>query len=398
MKKIFLSSLILLGMAMVFTACEDDRDSNPTLIQPTTFSLNQPVNNYVDLNRSESLHFTWSQPDYGGWPAAVDYQFEVSTTGEWTVSANEAALDDSGELKANYDPVRVVLAGCEGDLNASELAKSIVRIKNWTEDSVIPEEMTIYMRLTATTPGAKTVYSNTVSLTVKPYFIDPTEPVYEVWYLIGDFVGDGSWKNDGMADVGVSILPMYPAYDLDNNNKFLPGAMYIGYIPAGAGFKLIKEPGDGAEQWGMMDGALVKTTSNADNITVDESGIYKIWYNCATFKLTIEKYSKEVKDFFQIGMPGNYQPGDGWDVNGNLMTPFTTANNHDWMAKGMQFDSDSELKFAADGSWDTNWGAAQFPYGLGIGNGENIPVLAGKYDVYFNDILGAFTFIAVEDE
>ena len=30
MKKIFLSSLMLLSMALVFTACEDDRDSNPT--------------------------------------------------------------------------------------------------------------------------------------------------------------------------------------------------------------------------------------------------------------------------------------------------------------------------------------------------------------------------------
>ena len=398
MKKIFLSSLILLSMAIVFTACEDDRDSNPTLMQPTTFTLNNPANSNVDLKRSETIHFTWSQPDYGGWPAAVDYQFEVSPTNQWTVSANEAALDDTGELKATYDPVRVVLAGCSGDLNASELAKSIVRVHNWTEDSVIPEEMTVYLRLSASTAGAQKIYSNVVTMKVKPYYIDPTEPVYEVWYLIGDFIGDGSWKNDDMSDVGVSILPMYPAYDLDNNGKFLPGAMYIGYIPAGAGFKLIKEPGDGAEQWGMENGALVKTTSNAGSITVDESGIYKIWYNCATVKLTIEKYAKEVKDFFQIGMPGKYQPGDGWDVNGNLMTPFAATNNHDWMTKGITFDSDSELKFAADGSWDTNWGAAEFPFGLGVGGGANIPVLAGKYDVYFNDIIGAFTFIAVEDE
>lgn len=388
---------MLLSMAIVFSACEDDRDSNPTLIQPTTFTLNNPENNYVDLARSESLHFTWSQPDYGGWPAAVDYQFEVSPTNDWTVSANEAALDDSGELKATYDPVRVVLAGCEGDLNASELAKSLVRIHNWTEDSVIPEEMTIYMRLAASTPGAKTIYSNPVTLKVKPYYIDPTVPVYEVWYLIGDFIGDGSWKNDGMEDVGVSILPMYPAYDMDNNNKFLPGAMYIGYIPAGAGFKLIKEPGDGAEQWGMDGGALVKTTNNVDNITVSEDGYYKIWYNCATFKLTIEKYSKEVSDYFQIGMPGSYQPGDGWDVNGNLMTPFSASNNHDWMMKGAEYDSDSELKFAANGSWDVNWGVAEFPYGMGTQGGANIPVLAGKYNVFFNDILGTYTFVVIEE-
>ena len=39
---------MLLSMALVFTACEDDRDSNPTLVQPTTFTLNNPVD---DIDR-----------------------------------------------------------------------------------------------------------------------------------------------------------------------------------------------------------------------------------------------------------------------------------------------------------------------------------------------------------
>ena len=119
---------MLLSLALVFTACEDDRDSNPTLIQPTGFKLNNPVNSIVDLIRSESIHVTWTQPDYGGWPAAVEYQFEVSPNKEdWSCSAAQAALDDTGELMPTYDVVRVILASCSGDLNATELAKSIVR-------------------------------------------------------------------------------------------------------------------------------------------------------------------------------------------------------------------------------------------------------------------------------
>lgn len=386
---------MLLSIALVFTACEDDRDSNPTLVQPTGFVLNNPANTNVDLTRSESIHFTWTQPDYGGWPAAVDYQFEVSPTNDWSVSASEAALDDSGELKATYDPVRVILASCSGDLNAAELAKSLVRIHNWTEDSVIPEVMTIYLRLTASTPGAETVYSNVVSMNVKPYYIDPTEAVYEVWYLIGDCIGDGSWKNEDMNDVGVSILPMYPAYDKDNNNKFLPGAMYIGYFPAGAGFKLIKEPGSFDQQWGADGDSYVMNMGSSDNITVAEDGYYKIWYNCATMKLTIEKYEEEPGIYSMISMPGEYQ---GWDPTQNLMNPFmATDTNHDWLLKNLEIDSDTELKFAADGAWTVNWGGAEFPYGLGVQDGSNIPVLAGKYDVYFNDILGTYTFVAVEE-
>ena len=48
-------SLILASMAMVlglFTACDSDRDDNPTLTMPETFRLNAPAiaeNNVVDL-------------------------------------------------------------------------------------------------------------------------------------------------------------------------------------------------------------------------------------------------------------------------------------------------------------------------------------------------------------
>ena len=43
MKKIIKSSLLLLGALVMFTACSDDRDSNPTLVQPDSFVLNAPA-------------------------------------------------------------------------------------------------------------------------------------------------------------------------------------------------------------------------------------------------------------------------------------------------------------------------------------------------------------------
>lgn len=42
MKKIFPTVLLLLGSLCAFTACEDDRDDNPTLIQPDSFLMNVP--------------------------------------------------------------------------------------------------------------------------------------------------------------------------------------------------------------------------------------------------------------------------------------------------------------------------------------------------------------------
>ena len=39
-----LKSFLIIGLGLgIFTACDDDRDSNPTLISPTEFVLNTPA-------------------------------------------------------------------------------------------------------------------------------------------------------------------------------------------------------------------------------------------------------------------------------------------------------------------------------------------------------------------
>ena len=158
---------MLLSMTLMFTACDDDRDSNPTLSQPTTFALNNPVNTLVDLAQSQGIPFAWSQPDYGGWPAAVEYQLEVSPTNNWTVSTDEAAADESGATIADYAILPTIYASCTGNMLAEELAKALVQICQWDEASV-PEKQTVYVRCSAVTAGAKTIYSNVVSLDVNP--------------------------------------------------------------------------------------------------------------------------------------------------------------------------------------------------------------------------------------
>jgi len=47
MRKIFSFALMLLGGAALLTSCSEDRDSNPTLIQPEKFVLNET--NWRDL-------------------------------------------------------------------------------------------------------------------------------------------------------------------------------------------------------------------------------------------------------------------------------------------------------------------------------------------------------------
>ncbi|MBQ9555269.1 MAG: SusF/SusE family outer membrane protein [Muribaculaceae bacterium] len=396
MKKIFLSSLMLLSMALVFTACEEDRDSNPTLVQPTSFTLNNPVNTLVDLELSKGIPFAWSQPDFGGWPAACEYQLEVSPTNEWTVSTADADADTTGAVVANYATIKTVYAGCSGDMLAEELNKALNKILMWEEGNV-PEKQTVYVRCSAVTAGALKVYSNVVSLDVNPYYVDLSAEVseeVEIWYLVGAGIGSADWDNGGEGSIATGgLIPMYPVFDTDDSS-IMPGEIqYVGYFTADMQFKLIRDPGDWGNQWGMGDAGYVKNDGGSGNLTVPSDGYYKIHLNTAADELTIEPYEGTVGVYAQIAMPGNYQ---GWDTGADFMNPMSTSvENHDWYLKSVTYE-ETTLKFAADNSWDVNWGGKTFPYGLGTQGGPDIAVPAGTYHVYFNDILGTYNFVPVE--
>lgn len=384
---------MLLSMTLMFTACDDDRDSNPTLSQPTTFALNNPVNTLVDLAQSQGIPFAWSQPDYGGWPAAVEYQLEVSPSNNWTVSTDEAAADESGATIADYAILPTIYASCTGNMLAEELAKALVQICQWDEASV-PEKQTVYVRCSAVTAGAKTIYSNVVSLDVNPYYIELADAPIEIWYLVGEGIGSADWDNGAGSVATGGLIPMYPIRGNEYDKRTGQGEIeYAGYFVGGKGFKLVKIPGKWDDQWGMGSDTYVKNDGGSGNITMPADGYYRIRLNTATDQLVIEPIEGTVGVYEMISMPGDYQ---GWNTGENVMNPMSTnVENHDWYLMKVTYD-DIALKFAADNAWDVNWGAADYPYGIGQQNGPNIPIKAGTYNVFFNDILGAYNFVAVE--
>lgn len=207
----------------------------------------------------------------------------------------------------------------------------------------------------------------------------------DLWYLVGSCIGNGTWGNAADA-LGTALVPLYPASD---NYSILS---YVGYFPAGQGFKLIHTPGGWDEQWGMTDGVLVKNDGGSSNIEVAEDGYYQITYDMDMDAVTITKYTGAVSVYGLMGLPGGYQD---WNPSGTYMSAMSTVvENHDWIKKGITFDTDTELKFAADGGWAVNWGSASFPVGAGVSGGPNVPVVAGTYTIIFNDILGQYYFIA----
>ena len=400
MNKIFKSALLLMGVVLMFTSCSDDRDSNPVLQQPESFVLNTPAyaNQPIDLANSSTVNLTWSQPNYGGFPVACEYTVEVSPTNEWTTSYAEEVADEDGETQCDYYTFENIFSTCEAKVDAKDLAKALVVICNYVDESEIPEQQEVYARVKANTPGAKEVVSNVVKFLVNPYYIElkPADPV--LWYMVGNCIGSNDWDN-GSGSVGTGLIPLLPMPDADVDGNGNTVLVYAGYFPAGGQFKFVRDPGSWDTQMNFTNidnnGADV-TDEDGDNhnIGIPEDGFYYIEMNTATSKVTMMRWTGASTEYETITMPGDYQ---GWDAGSTPMTAMGKRENtqtHDWYLDAT-YDANAELKFA-NGSWDVNWGATAFPLGYGTNGGPNIPVKAGAYRVFFNDCLGLYYFKATE--
>ena len=400
MNNIFKSALLLMAVAFMFTACSDDRDSNSVLQQPDSFVLNTPAyaGQAIDLANSQTVNLTWSQPDYGGFPVAAEYTVELSATNEWTIPYSAEVADESGETQCNYFVIENIFSSCNAEVSAADVAKAIVVMCNYADESEIPAQQELYARVKANTPGAKEVVSNVVKFLVSPYYIElkPADPV--LWYMVGNCIGSNDWDN-GSGSVGTGLIPLLPMPDADVDNNGNTVLVYAGYFPEGGQFKFIKIPGswDTQMNYTNLDGDSPVTDEDGDNhnIGIPEAGYYKIEMNTATNKFTMVKYEETTPKVFEtITMPGDYQ---GWDAGSTPMTAMGKRDNtetHDWYLDAT-YAENAELKFA-NGSWDINWGANSFPLGYGTQGGPNIPVKAGAYRVFFNDILGLYYFMATE--
>ncbi|MDL2305031.1 SusF/SusE family outer membrane protein [Bacteroides sp. OttesenSCG-928-D19] len=392
MKKLIISALLLSTLCF-FTACDSDRDSNPTIQQPKTFILNEPAyaGSLIDLETSTKIPFSFSQPDYG-YTAAVNYQVQLSLTDSYTVSAAERdEAEANGEtLTADYITLDNAYSTVKVDVEAASVAKALVQLARWTEEDM-PKTQSLYVRIFANVDKYEKA-SNSVMLNVAPYYIELKDALPELWYLIGACIGDGGWNNsiDGL---GVSMYPMSLVKDYTYDKKTGQGELtFTGYLTPD-GFKLVKTPGDWNEQWGMNDGAFVKNDGGSGNITVDKAGYYTVSLNTATNEMSVVEYGKTPKVFGTIGLIGDWNEWGGDEV----MTPSATAegtSNHVWYTK-ITF-GDTTGKFRADADWGDNWGSESFPYGVGVNNGSNVNISAGTYLVTFNDIDGGYAFISLD--
>ena len=323
MKNIIKSTLLMLAAGLMFTACSDDNDSNPTLLKPSTFALNTPAyaNQVIDLGSSSTVNFTWSQPDYG-FPVAAEYQLQVSKDGNFTTSYAQEVADDSGATVANYVDLEQFFTSCTGEIDAEAFNKALNQLFKWEEGDV-PEQVKAYVRASAVTAGASKIYSNVVEVLVAPYYVELKDAAPVLWYLVGSCIGNGSWGNTGDGDIGNSLIPLLPSpeatFDANGNGILL----YAGYFPAGGQFKFIKVPGSWNEQLNFTnvdspDASIVRDEDGDNhNVGIVKEGYYKITLNTVDGKVTVEPYDGTVRTFTTMNLPGEYQ---GWDPSAGPLT------------------------------------------------------------------------------
>lgn len=397
MKYIIKSTLLLLCGAAFLTACDDDRDNNPVLQEPTSFTLNTPAYSKanVDLQTSDNLTFTWSQPAYG-FPARASYQIQMSPTNTWTKDVQDGEVDAADMPVGDYKTFDTEFFTVNGSILASDMATALEQITHYAKDAV-PESQNIYVRVRAAY-GGDTIYSNAVALKVLPYYVELKDAAIDEWYLIGGCIGDGAWTNDPSA-IGTSVIPLYTEAGQEYSKDTGVGTLtYTGYFPAAGEFKIIHSIGDNWQNTkDVICAGLVFRDGGDDpgNVVVDKAGYYKITLDPVKRTCTMEELSDTPATYATMTLAGGF---NGWSFTPmNACSTVEGSVNHDWYYDLDTSASDTEVKFTVDDTWAHNWGDTGFPYGYATAGGSNIPVKAGKYRVFFNDITGQYHFIELSE-
>ena len=388
MKKLKITSGLLLAMALFASSCSDDRDHNPTALEPTGFVLNEPVygTSNILLEKTTGIDFTWSQPDYGV-PVVATYTLQMSTKADFSDipgiddDGNEIMVSSVSTLKSGITVVNTDVSG--KDINS-------VVLKNYMIDSteklfeVVDEKgcVPVYLRASSTFNN-QTIYANVVSIQTIPYFVEPES--FQQYYIIGNMNGWGTGSTNMWA-------LLYPG---EEKNCYSYTTQWNG--DANLKFWEPDDWGDWSIAWSTpVDGdnspsGVLKKDGSGAMVCPEIGAFYTFSINMTDFTYAWTKCENqapaELESVALIGVNGD------WDTDIEL----TPSAPHNWYIKDYTFTAKTEFKFRANHNWDVNWGVEldinDTPYGVGKQNGPNIVAPDGTFDIYFNDITGEFAFI-----
>ena len=302
----------------------------------------------INLPNDIAKTITWS--DYNTYGVDVTYLIEVSKSGNNNFSTLGSVMNaKSFEATNKVLNDAVLKAGLEADVKGE-----------------------VDVRVTATsksTGGTIEKVSNIVTFKVTPYV------AFKNMFFVGNATA-ANWNNNNNNQ---AIFR-----DASNANKF----HFIGKFGAGE-FKFLEILGNWQPQWGLKAG-LVANSDGGDpgTFVTSAAGYYSFTMDILAKTYTLTPYTDAMTDYSTIGMIGDF---NGW--GGDLALEQSSYDTHQWTLKDITIPTTGKFKFRADGAWTVNWGAGTELSGQGTQNGADIPLTAGTYDIYFNDIDGRYQFI-----
>ena len=250
--------------------------------------------------------------------------------------------------------------------------------------------------LTTTSKGEKAnagkiakagIYQMTINMMDYTYSIKQIAPEY---YLVGALQ---SWSDQNMSCLMTAETAMVQNFTTkwtgDANMKIWLGSDFGKWDNAFG-----SASGDG------VNTAEGKLKAGGGAIVCPEKGAYYTFtadFSTMTYKWTklANQNPTEFKHVSLIGVGGKWNDGD--DIDLEQVAP------HNWYLAKQEIPAGG-LKIRADHKWrdDGNWGFAEGQKYeskgtlITSGGSSNISVPAGTYNIYFNDITGAYAFVEVK--
>lgn len=366
-----------------FTSCEHE-DDVVFVAQPDpegVIFINDFASNYTlatGISDNLAERFVWNEVDFDA-PTTVTYELQG------TADSGFESFDVIGTTAENNLGVTI------GQMRALAVDAGLDNDPN-TE---MPNTGQVYFRVRAYAGAGE---GNSLEHTSEPVSLTVTLPEVGVeeeeetktkLFLVGDATAAG-WNPDN------NNTPMFR--DPENDNLFY----YTGYLTAG-NVKFLEAQG-WAPQYGSEDGTnLVYRATEADPdpspIPVASEGYYSITVDLDAMTVTMEPYDASSATAYEVvGVIGTATTGtdEGW--NDDIDMTQSEFNPHLWYVNDIEL-FDGEMKFRANNAWDVSWGASTELSGQGANNNDpNIPVTAGTYDIWFNDLTNRYLLIPIVEE
>ncbi|MGL5979770.1 MAG: SusF/SusE family outer membrane protein [Phocaeicola sp.] len=351
MKKIDILASLALGLVL-FTACDSDRDANPTYQDPTEFILDQPEGIKYDLEK-DTVKLTYSKPYYG-FSAATYYQVEVAT---------KENFEKFETLSTGYTETQIAIPSPE----IAEVA-TLLKLAEGKKESDFPMTDTLFFRVKAQlSEGYGVIKSNIIALdSVKFYYVEPKAKLPTTMYAIGDFCG-WDW---------LAAPAMIPFHDDKGGAEPTSGAFWrLIYIGGGQGLKFNQEKDWTDTAFGAATAKLIDNAnaglSGDDNIMVTNSGWYLIVVRSAMngnkVQYTVEFNEPAVYLFGEAG--GKWEKDEAWKftipttADGSFVSPPFATNTTEiraavvvdgfewWKSEFMLFSG--KIKYRGNGEEET---------------------------------------------